>query len=484
MKYLVSEKLSPHRSIDNSGYLICTDAILSRTGVQDYAKAEIVEDSDDYDHMIHVNRTEEEVFSPQALASFENKPVTIEHPDENVNPENYNDYTVGFVRDIHKGKTPDGKDVMMGTLVITDQDAIMQIQNGEYEYLSCGYDCDFVGDENNMEQKHIRGNHVALCKNPRAGITRIQDSLNDKTYSLKLQFNDSALALSAKEITDRFLMPAKVTDSNLTIYGKSSAKLRNMKDMISNAIECKADKIKVETTTNDSNYGAPIERNTVTIRRGYHNLSEAADKFSTVYKLAMKETSDINVRMLLNTLEAMYIDAYNDSKEAYQKDIADTAIEKYTKALQLANDFKLKRKQQLSNENVAKIDEFIDKIEKLNVEIEDNAIPSTFRKDILEMLDRYNESTDEEQSIEFNKKDDVEIEESAEKTDNDDDIEETESIEEVDEIEEEPDKTSEDKGEKKKSNDSKPFEQYTVIADSPEEASRLVKLVRSYAKRK
>lgn len=482
MKYLVSEKLSPHRSIDNSGYLICTDAILSRTGIQDYAKAEIVNDSDDYEHMIHVNRTEEEVFDPRAMASFENKPVTIEHPDENVNPENHNDYAVGYIRDVHRGKTDDGKDVMMGTLVITDQDTIMQIQNGEYEYLSCGYDCDFVGDEKNMEQKHIRGNHVALCKNPRAGITRIQDSTDNKIFSIKLHFNDSALAISAKEIADRFLIPAKVKDSDMTIYGKSSSKLKNAKDVISKAVECKADKIKADISVNDSNYGMPIERNTVTIRRGYHNLSEAADKFGDVYRLAMKETSDINIRLLINTLEAMYIDAYNDSKEAYQKDIADTAVEKYTKAIQLANDFKLKRKQQLKQEDVASIDRYIDNIEKLNAEIEDNAIPSTFRKDILEMLDRYNENA-EEQSIEFNKEGAVK-KETTEETSENEDGSETEIKEEVEEPDSDEEKVEEKVERKEESKDSVNYDQYTVIADSPEEASRLVKMVRAYARRK
>src|SRR5574344_564111 len=189
MRYLVSEKISTHRSIDNSGYLVCTDAILSRTGKQDYSKSEIIADSNDTTE-IHVDRPAEEVFSEQALASFENKPITVEHPEEDVNPENYKDYSVGFVRDVHKGKDPEsGQDVMMGSLVVTDKDAIEQIENGDYKFLSCGYDCDFVGDGSNMVQRKIRGNHVALCKVPRAGITRIQDSVNDAVKGYKFIAN-------------------------------------------------------------------------------------------------------------------------------------------------------------------------------------------------------------------------------------------------------------------------------------------------------
>lgn len=476
MKYLVSEKISPHRSIDNSGYLVCTDAILSRTGVQDYAEAEIFADSSDYEKKIHVNRTEDEVFSEQALASFENKPVTIEHPDEDVNPENYHDYTVGFVRDIHRGKTEDGQDVMMGTLVITDQDAIDQIQNGEYKYLSCGYDCDFVGDDNEMQQRNIRGNHVALCKTPRAGITRIQDSIKSTPFSAKLKFKDSAVALSAKAYADRFLIPASVTDSNLIVYSKSEKKLDNIKSIIHSKFDCE-DVVNVETK--DSNYGKPIERNTVTIRRGYHNLSDAADKFAEVYQLSMKETSDINKRLLLNTLESIYIDAYNDSKQVYQKDLADAAVERYIKAIQLANDFKIKRKSQLTADEAKRIDDYYQSIESLCNEIEKNSIPSTFKKDILEMLDRYNENAEgDEQSIEFEKDEVVKNKEG-------EPVEEKEEIENVEKIDDEPIKTSEDEEEpsKKETHDSIAAN-YTVIADSPEEATRLVKMVREYEKRK
>lgn len=176
MKVLITEKLSPNKYIDNSGYLICKDAILARTGSQQYRKNELFLDSDD-NSIIEVDRSEEEVFSPETLASFENKPVTVEHPGEDVNPENYKDYSVGFVRDVHRGKTEAGEDVILGTLVITDQDTIENIQKGIRTELSCGYDCDISDDNNgNYAQCHIRGNHVALCEEGRAGIAKIVDS--------------------------------------------------------------------------------------------------------------------------------------------------------------------------------------------------------------------------------------------------------------------------------------------------------------------
>lgn len=176
MRFLVTEKLGPHKFKTPEGYLICTDAILSRTGKQEYKRCELFGDAcEDPDKIVNVERTDDEVFSDKAMASFENKAVCIEHPDHDVNAENHNELAVGFVRDIHKGED-NGKPVMMGTLVITDKDAVEAVESGEYKELSCGYDCD-IDDDGEPRQRNIRGNHVALCKQGRAGIARIVDSI-------------------------------------------------------------------------------------------------------------------------------------------------------------------------------------------------------------------------------------------------------------------------------------------------------------------
>ena len=178
MRFLVAEKLGPHKFKTPEGYLICTDAILSRTGKQEYKRCELFGDTcEDPDKIVNVERTDDEVFSDKAMASFENKAVCIEHPDHDVNAENHNELAVGFVRDIHKGED-NGKSVMMGTLVITDKDAVEAVESGEYKELSCGYDCD-IDDDGEPCQRNIRGNHVALCKQGRAGIARIVDSVDD-----------------------------------------------------------------------------------------------------------------------------------------------------------------------------------------------------------------------------------------------------------------------------------------------------------------
>lgn len=199
MKILVNSKLSEHRYKTPEGYLVCVDSVLARTGKQTYRRDELFHDNDTTE--IEVDRPENEVFSEQTLASFENKPLTIEHPEEDVNPHNHKTYAVGFVRDIKRG-TDNGEPVMLGTLVVTDEDAINDIENGKLPELSCGYDCD-IEDEDNPQQRNIRGNHVALCEHGRAGNARIVDSVKDALFEVcYIDDGDVCIAIEAKDEND------------------------------------------------------------------------------------------------------------------------------------------------------------------------------------------------------------------------------------------------------------------------------------------
>lgn len=213
MKFLSRERLSQHKYKTPEGYLICVDSVLARTGKQIYHRDEVFHDGDDTE--IEVNRYPDEVFSEQTLASFENKPITVEHPDCDVTCENYKDYAVGFVRDVKRG-TVDGQDVILGTLVIQDAKTIDEIEAGEHVELSCGYDCD-IKDEENPQQRNIRGNHVALCEQGRAGNARIVDTADEmyglvkepttryflaKFFNEKWETDDNVAVIKAKNETE------------------------------------------------------------------------------------------------------------------------------------------------------------------------------------------------------------------------------------------------------------------------------------------
>lgn len=219
MKFLSSEKLSPNKYRTTEGYLICKDAILARTGKQQYRRSEIYGDScENADDIVDVDRSEKEVFSDATLASFENKPITVEHPDESVNSTNWKSYQVGFVRDVRRGKTQDGQDVILGNLIIQDEKAIEEILNGEHTDLSCGYDCD-IKDDNGLYQTNIRGNHVALCREGRAGIARIVDSkMKDSSWIGQFSKLDMlGINTESKEALDNFV---KKLASKYNLQGK------------------------------------------------------------------------------------------------------------------------------------------------------------------------------------------------------------------------------------------------------------------------
>ena len=173
MRMLCKVKLSEHKYKTPEGYLYCKDAIIARTGKQTYLESEVFEGSTSNDY-VEIDRSEKEVFSPETMASFENKPLTIEHPDVSVGPENYKDLSVGHIQNVRKGEY-EGQPVMMADIMVNDAEAIRLIESGEMTELSCGYDCDITTGDN-PEQINIRGNHVALCEAGRAGIAMIVDS--------------------------------------------------------------------------------------------------------------------------------------------------------------------------------------------------------------------------------------------------------------------------------------------------------------------
>ncbi len=186
MKVLITEKLSENRFIDGNGYLVIKDNVVARTGKQTYKHAQVYEGSTDMTTDVDVDRPESEVFSPETIASFENTPITREHPNEKVTPYNIEDVGKGFARDIRRGtainpETGKEEPVLLATTIITHQEAIDAVMNGELTHWSCGYDTEITQDEN-PKQTRIRGNHIALCTNPRAGkIAKISDEA-DKPF--------------------------------------------------------------------------------------------------------------------------------------------------------------------------------------------------------------------------------------------------------------------------------------------------------------
>lgn len=160
--------ISPNQIETGEGFLICKNVPIARTGTQEYLGREMGLSGADADRIIAVSRSPDDVFSESALASFEGKPVTNDHPPGLIGPDDVKNYEMGHAQNIRRG-SGEWADYMIADLHIHDRDLIDAIQNGKRE-ISCGYECDYVKNaDGTYSQKNIIGNHVAVVDRGRAG---------------------------------------------------------------------------------------------------------------------------------------------------------------------------------------------------------------------------------------------------------------------------------------------------------------------------
>lgn len=140
-------------------------ATIARTGVQMYTDAD--------GSIRREYRPEVEVASPESLASFAGKAITLEHPPVLLDSANTKDYQIGF----------SGTEVVYdngfvrAVMTITDDEAIKRIMRGDAKEVSAGYRVNYEatpgvtdsGENYDGIQKEINGNHIAVVRRGRAG---------------------------------------------------------------------------------------------------------------------------------------------------------------------------------------------------------------------------------------------------------------------------------------------------------------------------
>ncbi|MCL1867287.1 MAG: DUF2213 domain-containing protein, partial [Oscillospiraceae bacterium] len=171
------DKISPNITETPEGYLICKNVPIGRTGDMTYTRGELNLDGNP-EETVTVHREESEVFNTVAIASFEGKPTTDAHPNEDVMPDNYANYAKGHGQNVRRG-TEENNDKLVADLFITDPALINEVKNNIRREISCGYDCNFVPNEDGtFSQRQIRGNHIAIVRDGRAGSSVcIKDSV-------------------------------------------------------------------------------------------------------------------------------------------------------------------------------------------------------------------------------------------------------------------------------------------------------------------
>ncbi len=179
-RFFSTEQLGPTQSVTPEGFLLCEGVAIARTGVQEYLEDEVPIEGD-FTGQVRVHRDEGEVFRADTMASFEGKPVTMNHPNDFVNPANWKELAVGIVQNVRRGKDVESG-LLIADLMITDQSAIDAVRAGLRE-VSCGYEAEYEQVQPGMgRQVNIIGNHVALVERGRAGP---RCSIQDKEPTMK-----------------------------------------------------------------------------------------------------------------------------------------------------------------------------------------------------------------------------------------------------------------------------------------------------------
>lgn len=189
-------------TIDENGFLVDTP-VVARLGVQVY----YTEDG----RTVREFRPAEEVFKDESLASYQGKPMTLDHVF--VNSENAKEVVVGSVT----GKAEPLGSSVIAPIVVYDNTAIQEAMAGNAKELSVGYSAiidetpgwgdpitgEYVlksdGDqfdapdgwqEFDAIQRDIKVNHIAMVYRGRAGIAKLNmDGEQENPYTTDVDIN-------------------------------------------------------------------------------------------------------------------------------------------------------------------------------------------------------------------------------------------------------------------------------------------------------
>ena len=177
---LFQDKLNipTQRKFKDSGQMIAPCSI-ARTGVMSYLAKECGDAFKDRDPMsiVKIATLAEDLFCKDSIESYRSAPITVGHPEDDVNTENSKDLVKGMLEGL---PLRDGE-LLSATLVLNDADAISITKQTDSQ-LSSGHSarlvlCDAAVTGYDAKKTHIRCNHVAIVSRGRAGAeVRIADA--------------------------------------------------------------------------------------------------------------------------------------------------------------------------------------------------------------------------------------------------------------------------------------------------------------------
>lgn len=158
------------RELTPEGYLKAT-ATITKVGVQMYSARDFGVDSDE---LVGVLRPAETVFHPETIASIKLKPITLHHPEDDVDSKNFNRLAIGTV-----GETvePIDSEHLGASIQLMEDDVVKKVLAREIDELSLGYDVMVVSEQGTFNGTSyfyrmdgpMLNNHLAVVPEGRCG---------------------------------------------------------------------------------------------------------------------------------------------------------------------------------------------------------------------------------------------------------------------------------------------------------------------------
>ena len=310
------------------GYLVATSRV-ARTGVQTYLASELGDVADDFkpDAVVRVYRAEDQVFHKDTLASITRVPVTLGHPPEMVDADNWATYSVGDVGDAF---ARDGEWIVVNPMI--KDAAARTAAETTHKEISMGYTANIVkardGVDADFEMVDIRMNHLALVPKGRAGSqARIGDAqwgaspvkVEDKRMTVELKtviLGDKAVQVEAK---DADTVAAILKDHKTAIDAKDT-EIGELKGKLATAEAKVLDEAAIAKLV-DAKVDAKTKRDAVAAKFGDEAVKDASDaEIAGMFKVIDKSdgAADETVRNALKDAKPIK-DAEDKIKAAQMK---------------------------------------------------------------------------------------------------------------------------------------------------------------------
>lgn len=214
------------REIDRNGFLTITGNPISKVGVFEYSGAQIGLSGADADRVFNVYRPAEELEDPECIASFRLLPFINDHTMLGPEDEGFTPSERKGVHGVIGEQVYFDPPYLRGNLRIFSESLKQLVDSGKKE-LSPGYRCKyelefqsgiFDGQQYDVIQRKIRGNHLALVDEGRTGP--------DVAVLDKMTFTvDSATLKEAFMADEKKTVEAKATDFDDTQKAELKAML-------------------------------------------------------------------------------------------------------------------------------------------------------------------------------------------------------------------------------------------------------------------